>query len=815
MQGLDTFPFFRSTATINHMRIVSLAALVAAFLLLSGTGTVLAQSLPPGFSQVLVAPGITQPTTMAYTPDGRFFICEQTGSVKVLKNDTLLTRPFITVNTNLNGERGLVGIAIDPDFPNNQYVYLCYTIPTGEYNRVSRFTASGDTVVPGSEVVLLNTDTMIANYHGGGHLQIGPDGKLYIAVGENGRPALSQDLNSYLGKILRINLDGSVPSDNPFPGPGKQRNIWAYGLRNPFTFSFQPSTGRFFVNDVGEITWEEINDATAGGGNYGWPLAEGVSSDTAFDNPFYTYLHGLSIGQGCAITGGDFFDPDTTSYPAAYRDKYYFIDYCGNWIDYITLSYPPVWNHFASNIANYSVGLMTGPDGNLYYLSRNNEALYKIAYSQIPAPVIVNEPLDQLVSLGFDASFSVTASGTPPFQYQWYKGGTPLVNDTSSTLTLTNCAFADSGYYRVVVTNAFGADTSRFAHLSVTGNQPPLAVINSPVPGVHYSGGDLITFSGNAVDPEDGLLPDSAFQWVVIFHHDTHVHPGPNAGNGIRNGAFMIPTTGEVSPNVFFRLYLIVHDAEGAVDSAFVDILPNLSDFTINTQPPGLTIYVDGQPHTAPHTVTGVEGMYRNFGAPWSQVSGPTTYFFTNWDNSGAMTQTFRTPVNDTTWTAYFGEDVLPFTMNDTVVCIGTNFLINPTGYATYAWSDGNVFNTHAFSSAVPDTFSIGLTVTDGSGQAGSDSIVVIFDVCDQVGSPYGEPIALYPVPSAGHINISAAGIPYRLVITDLTGRTVFTPELVPAGQQKLVELPCGVFHFLLESPTHEVLLSRKVVVID
>ncbi|MBL7949715.1 MAG: PQQ-dependent sugar dehydrogenase [Bacteroidia bacterium] len=796
------------------MRISTIATFVAALLLLSGYKPLSAQTLPPGFSQVLVAPGITQPTTMAYTPDGRFFICEQTGAVKVLKNDTLLSRPFITLTTNLNGERGLVGIAIDPDFTNNQYVYLCYTIPTGEFNRVSRFTASGDTVVPGSEIVLLETDTMIANYHGGGHLQIGPDGKLYVAVGENGRSALSQDLNSYLGKILRINLDGSTPSDNPFPGPGKQRNIWAYGLRNPFTFSFQPSTGRFFINDVGEITWEEINDATAGGGNYGWPLAEGVSSDTAFDNPFYSYLHGLSTGQGCAITGGDFFDPDTTNYPTAYQDKYYFIDYCGNWIDYITLSYPPVWSHFASNVANYSVGLMTGPDGNLYFLSRNNEALYKIAYSPNPAAVVVNEPLDQLVSLGYPANFSVSASGTPPFQSQWYKGTTLLLNDTNATLNIPNCAFADSGDYRVVVSNAFGSDTSRYAHLSVTANQPPVAVINTPLPGAHYSGGDLISFSGDANDPEDGVLPDSAFQWVVIFHHDAHVHPGPNAGSGIRSGAFLVPTTGEVSPNVFFRLYLIVRDAEGLVDSAFVDLQPNLSDFTINTQPQGLTIYVDGQPHIAPHTVTGVEGMYRNFGAPWSQVSGPSTYFFTRWDNGGALTQTFRTPVNDTAWTAFYGEDVLPFTLNDTVVCINSTLQLSPAGYNSYAWSDGTTGNNYTFDSSVPDTFSIGLTVTDGSGQAGSDSITVIFDVCDQVGTPLGDRIALYPVPSTGRINISESPVPYRLVITDLTGRAVWV-ESVPAGNVKQLKLPSGVFHFLLQAEQQEILLSRKVVVLE
>ena len=126
---------------------------------------------------------------------------------------------------------------------------------------------------------------------------------------------------------------------------------------------------------------------------------------------------------------------------------------------------------------------MTGPDGNLYFLSRNNEALYKIAYSPNPAAVVVNEPLDQLVSLGYPANFSVSASGTPPFQYQWYKGTTLLLNDTNATLNIPNCAFADSGDYRVVVSNAFGSDTSRYAHLSVTANQPPVAVINTPLPG--------------------------------------------------------------------------------------------------------------------------------------------------------------------------------------------------------------------------------------------------------------------------------------------------------------------------------------------
>ena len=244
-----------------------------------------AQTFPQGFNQVLVAPGLTQPTTMAIAPDGRFFIVQQNGILKILKNGALLPQPFISLTVGQSGERGLLGVAIDPSFSTNNYVYLYYTIPSGAFNRVSRFTASGDTVVPGSELVLLDLDSLIALNHGGGHLDFGPDGKLYIATGENERPYLAQNIDSYLGKILRINPDGSTPNDNPFPGPNKRRNVWAYGLRNPFSFEFQKGTGRLFIGDVGDTTWEEIDEATIGGLNFGWPQHEGHSNDTATVDP--------------------------------------------------------------------------------------------------------------------------------------------------------------------------------------------------------------------------------------------------------------------------------------------------------------------------------------------------------------------------------------------------------------------------------------------------------------------------------------------------------------------------------------------------
>src|SRR4030095_7719083 len=165
------------------------------------------------------------------------------------------------------------------------FVYVYYTATTPAiHNRVSRFEANGDVAVPGSETTILDLNNLSsATNHNGGAIHFGPDGKLYIAVGENANGANSQTLTNLLGKMLRINADGSIPSDNPFfnIATGNNRAIWALGLRNPFTFDFQPGTGRMFINDVGELTWEEINDGIAGS-NYGWPNCEGICGNPSF-----------------------------------------------------------------------------------------------------------------------------------------------------------------------------------------------------------------------------------------------------------------------------------------------------------------------------------------------------------------------------------------------------------------------------------------------------------------------------------------------------------------------------------------------------
>jgi glucose/arabinose dehydrogenase len=341
-----------------------------------------ATTLPPGFIETQVAFGISSPTAMALAPDGRLFVCEEGGSVRIIKNGSLLPAPFVTVNTDASNERGLLGIAFDPAFATNHFVYLYYTAPAPViHHRVSRLTANGDVAVVGSEVIILELDNQDPNSnHCGGAIHFGPDGKLYIATGDDNVSSNSQSFTKLLGKVLRLNSDGSIPGDNPFfaTASGNYRAIWALGLRNPFTFAIQPGTGRLFINDVGDTEAEELNDGIAGS-NYGWPACEGPCSppNPSFRDPLYSYGHGI----GCAIVGAAFYNPTASQFPAEYIGKYFFTDLCSGAIR----RFDPATNTVADFVSGVALptNLLVSADGSLYYLERGGVA-YRIQFD--PAP---------------------------------------------------------------------------------------------------------------------------------------------------------------------------------------------------------------------------------------------------------------------------------------------------------------------------------------------------------------------------------------------------------------------------------------------
>ena len=378
-------------------------------------------TLPAGFSEATVTSGLASPTAMEFSPAGELWVLEQTGRAKLVRGDGT-THTAVTLTVNSSGERGLLGLAFSPSYdgagPNADQVYLYYTATApAVHNRISRFTVTGaGTATPTltAETTILDLENLSgATNHNGGAIHFGPDGKLYVAVGDNnddttpGGSQLSQRLDSRFGKVLRLNPDGTNPNDNPFfVGNNAIRDsIWALGLRNPYATAFQPGTGRYFVNDVGESNWEEINDGVAGS-NYGWagsfssPLMEGFETSVpafitigTYRDPVMAYDHNASAPSpfGCAVTGGAFYNPATPRFGSAYVGKYFFADYCGPsnqaWIRVFdpaspgSAASPDTSTAFASDMDNlFVVDLKVDAAGNLYYLGRGGGVVRRITF---------------------------------------------------------------------------------------------------------------------------------------------------------------------------------------------------------------------------------------------------------------------------------------------------------------------------------------------------------------------------------------------------------------------------------------------------
>jgi glucose/arabinose dehydrogenase len=366
--------------------VLALLASVAALLALAIGPAQGAVTLPAGFTQSPVVGGLTGPTDMEFAPDGRLFVAEEAGKVRILKPDgTLATFLDISSKVDITGERGLLGVAFDPDFATNHFVYLHYTrkatatIPV--HNRVVRVTADGDSAVASSEVLIFRLNNQSAVNHLGGALDFGKDGNLYISTGDNATPENAQNLTNLFGKVLRINKDGTIPTDNPFyaTASGKNRAIWALGLRNPFKFAVKPGTTTIFINDVGAALWEEIN-LGASGANYGWNIYQGPETDPQYVDPIFAYGHGSTNTTGCAITGGTFYNPAAVLFPKGYLGDYFFADLCNGWIRRYD-SASDTTRRFATGLSGL-VDLEVGEDGELYLLSRTNPgSVDKIGYT--------------------------------------------------------------------------------------------------------------------------------------------------------------------------------------------------------------------------------------------------------------------------------------------------------------------------------------------------------------------------------------------------------------------------------------------------
>ena len=674
-----------------------------------------AMALPNGFEEEKFA-DVPAPTALGFTPNGRMLVTSKPGQLYVVDGGQQSVALDLGSDVCSNAERGLLGVAVDPEFASagHNYVYLYYTFnksdecpvdnPSGTnnpVNRVSRFTMSGNTLNPDSEQVLLDNIPSPRGNHNAGDLKFGKDRLLYVSVGDGAcdyadgskcqyENDASRDRNILLGKVLRIRRDGGIPTSNPFTGTDSGRcnqtgrtasgnnckETFAWGFRNPFRMALDPDAAgtRLRINDVGGENWEEIDRARAGA-DYGWNLCEGRHdnpfrsgsvdcSGATHTGPIYEYSHGSGCGS---ITGGAFV-PDGF-WPASYDNTYLFGDYVCNKIFVLT---PRTGGFdrelFAGRLGTGGpIAMAFGPykTGNqaLYYTTfAGGGQVRRIVHTggnsaPVAAADTVGTNYGSSLTMDFDGSESRDPDGDTPMTYVWDFGDGNAPTETADpTISHT---YQGPGKFTVKLTvrDSLGNGSVPDTIAVYPGDTPPMPVIGSPSAGTTFRVGQSFKATGSVADTEDDGDGEAAtaptLRWEIRRYHDgNHFHPWSDEATFVGPPPEGLHST-DPQQN-YLQIRLMATDSLGLTRTVTRRLEPRTVDVRFETEPIDLKLGVNGFTFRAPEVLTSWDGYALNVDA-WRQRDGSgQLWAFDHWSDGGAKDHTIETPDDPTTYIAHF-----------------------------------------------------------------------------------------------------------------------------------------------------------------
>ncbi|GAA5124216.1 PQQ-dependent sugar dehydrogenase [Haloechinothrix salitolerans] len=646
-------------------------------------------------------------------------------------------------------DRGLLGMTVHPDYPTKPYLYALYSLdrkpgggqwgdacpnPPGANDqgcvikaRLSRLTLDGNGVATDEQPLLTGWCQQYPS-HSIGTVAFGPDGALYVGsgdgasftftdFGQEGNPCgdppepagtsltapdarggalRSQsarrpagDPISMDGSILRVDPDTGDPlPDNPFASSGnaKKQRIIAYGMRNPFRFSFRPGTGEIWAGDVGWRKWEEINRIPGAGDttaeNFGWPCYEGGVKQPGYNNadltaceslytgagqdePYFAYHHqnevvaGDNCGTGGSSISGIAFEDGTSDYPLAYRGALFFADSSRGCVWAMRRGIdgqpdPGSIELFAGDVVR-PVQLLIGPGSDLYYIALDVGELHRISYNDgnnRPNAVASASPTSGPAPLTVD--FDGTASTDPDTEalsYAWDLDGDGAFDDASTATAQRTYLHESRVRASLRVTDPRGLSDVDTVTITV-GNPPdPTVTIDSPTSDLTWRVGETISFSGHAEDPQDGPLPADSLDWQLTLRHCTtidscHSH-AVQLFRSTASGSFSAPDHDYPS---YLELTLIATDSDGNSSSETVRLDPETVWLDFDTEPSGLDLNV-GDTERTPFSRRVIVGSRNTIAAPNPQEPD---YWFTEWSDGGKRGHDVFAPASRTTYTATY-----------------------------------------------------------------------------------------------------------------------------------------------------------------